>query len=240
MTVLSNLADLSFSKYINVPLSASERGVIFLPRLLEVFDNAELRTILEGNRGFIYKKADDDSFQIATTISGMLNTISTISTVPDADLDAISLALKSLFDPLPDKISEFWERCCDLTLVGRSIVAIEKNRLRKFFPVFCSPLRGGSFSRGDRVKLTDGLRVRIMAPGDPIRFEANTLVVPADKKQPGFDSIVFGTQGDNHRNAYAYNEVKITFPANETLLEIVASTREWEKWLRMRSLKASS
>ncbi len=63
-----------------------------------------------------------------------------------------------------------------------------------------------------------------MAPDEPIRFEANTLVVLADKKQPGFDSIVFGIQGDNHRNAYAYNEMKmITFPANETLLEIVAS-----------------
>jgi hypothetical protein len=179
--------------------------------------------MLEGNRGFIYKKDDDDSFKIATTISGMLNAIRSISRVPDADLDAISLALKSLFVPLPDEISEFWERCCDLTLVGRAIVAIEKNRLRKFFPVFCSPLRGGSFSRGDRVKLTDGLRVRIMAPGDPIRFEANTLVVPADKKQPGFDSIVFGIQGDNNRKAHAYNQVKITFPANETLLEIVAS-----------------
>jgi hypothetical protein len=175
--------------------------------------------MLEGNRGFIYKKDDDDSFKIATTISSMLNTINTISTVPDADLDAISLALKSLFDHLPDKISEFWERCCDLTLVGRSIVAIEKNRRRKFFPVFGSPLRG----RGDRVKLTDGLRVRIMAPNEPIRFEANTLVVPADKKQPGFDSIVFGIQGGNNRKAHAYNEVKIVFPANETLLEIVAS-----------------
>eukprot|EP01036_Dinobryon_divergens_P023908 gene23908-32306_t len=153
----------------------------------------------------------------------MLNTISTISTVPDADLDAISLALKSLFNPLPEEISEFWERCCDLTLVGRSIVAIGKNRQRKFFPVFCSPLRGGSFSRGDRVKLTDGLRVRIMAPDEPIRFEANTLVVPADKEQPGFGSIVFGIQGGNNRKAHAYNEVKITFPANETLLKIVAS-----------------
>ena len=117
----------------------------------------------------------------------MLKTISTISTVPDADLDAISLALKSLFDPLPEEISEFWERCCDLALIGRYIVAIGMNRQRKFFPVFCSLLRGG-----DRVKLTDGLRVRFMAPDEPIRFEANTLVVPADKKQPGFDSIVFG------------------------------------------------
>jgi hypothetical protein len=62
-----------------------------------------------------------------------------------------------------------------------------------------------------------------MAPDEPIRFEANTLVVPADKKQPGFDSIVFGFQGGNNRKAHAYNEVKITFPANETLLEIVAS-----------------
>ena len=174
--------------------------------------------MLEGNRGFIHKKDDDDSFKIATTISSMLKTISTISTVPDADLDAISLALKSLFDPLPEEISEFWERCCDLTLIGRSIVAIGMNRQREFFPVFCSPLRGD-----DRVKLTDGLRVRIMAPDEPIRFEANTLVVPADKKQPGFDSIVFGIQGGNNRKAHAYNEVKITFPANETLLEIVAS-----------------
>ena len=223
MTVLSNLADLTFSKYINVPHRASERGLLFLPLLLNVHNNLEFRMMLEGNRGFIYKKDDDDSFKIATTISGMLNTIRSISTVPDADLDAISLALKSLFDPLPDEISEFWERCCDLTLVGRSIVAIENNRQRKFFPVFCSPLRGGSFSRGDRVKLTDGLRVRIMAPDEPIRFEANTLVVPADKKQPGFDSIVFGIQGGNNRKVHAYNEVKITFPANETLLEIVAS-----------------
>ena len=74
-----------------------------------------------------------------------------------------------------------------------------------------------------------------MAPDEPIRFEANTLVVPAAKKQPGFDSIVFGIQGGNNQKAHAYNEVKITFPANETLLEIVASTREWEKMMRMRS-----
>ena len=60
MTVLSNLADLSFSKYINVPLSASERGLIFLPLLLNVNNNLEFRMMLEGNRGFIYKKDDDD------------------------------------------------------------------------------------------------------------------------------------------------------------------------------------
>jgi hypothetical protein len=59
-----------------------------------------------------------------------------------------------------------------------------------------------------------------MAPDEPI---ANTLVVPADKKQPGFDSIVFGFQGASNRKAHAYNKMKITFPANETLLEIVAS-----------------
>ena len=62
-----------------------------------------------------------------------------------------------------------------------------------------------------------------MAPDEPIRFEANTLVVPADKKQPGFDSIVFGIQRGNNRKVHAYNKVKISFPANETLLEIVAS-----------------
>ena len=109
MTVLINLADLSFSKYIKRPFSAYERGVIFLPLLLEVFNNSEFRTMLEGNRGFIYEKAGvTNSFKMATTISGMLNTIRSISRVPDADLDAISLALKSLFVPLPDEISEFW------------------------------------------------------------------------------------------------------------------------------------
>jgi hypothetical protein len=97
--------------------------------------------MLEGNRGFRYKKDDDDdSFKIATTISSMLKTISTISTVPDADLDAISLALRSLFDPLPEEICEFWKRCCDLALIGRYIVAIGMNRQSKLFPVFCSLL----------------------------------------------------------------------------------------------------
>ena len=142
MAVLSNLADddLPYSSYIKVPNSASERGLVFLPLLLNVHKNSEFRRMLEENRGFIYKKDGGNSFKIATTVSGMLNTISTISKVPDADLDAISLALKSLFDPLPEEISEFWERCCDLTLIGRSIVAIGMNRQRKFFPVFCSLL----------------------------------------------------------------------------------------------------
>ena len=189
MTVLINLADLSFSKYIKRPFSAYERGVIFLPLLLEVFNNSEFRTMLEGNRGFIYEKAGvTNSFKMATTISGILNTIRSISRVPDADLDAISLALKSLFVPLPDESSEFWERCCDLTLVGRSIVAIETNSMKAMFPVFGSPLRNGRSFRGDRVELTDGLRVCVMAPDEPIRFEANTLVVLADKKQPSLAS----------------------------------------------------
>jgi hypothetical protein len=102
------------------------------------------------------------------------------------------------------------------------------------FPVFFPPLRdgrsycgGGGGGGGERVKLTDGLRVRVMAHDEPIRFEANTLVVPAHNKkhQLEFDSIVFGIQGEGnyYRKAHAYKNVKIEFPANETLLEIVAS-----------------
>ena len=68
------------------------------------------------------------------------------------------------------------------------------------FPVFFPPLRVGRSYRGgggaERVKLTDGLRVRIMAHDEPIRFEANTLVVPAHnkKQQLEFDSIVFASK----------------------------------------------
>ena len=110
------------------------------------------------------------------------------------------------------------------------------NRQKKMFPVFFPPLRdgrsycgggGGGGGGGERVKLTDGLRVRIMAHDEPIRFEANTLVVPAHnkKQQLEFDSIIFGIQGEGnyYRKAHAYNNVKIALPANETLLEIVAS-----------------
>ncbi len=70
-------------------------------------------------------------------------------------------------------------------------------------PVFFPPLRdgrsycgGGGDGGGERVKLTDGLRVRIMAHDEPIRFEANTLVVPAHnkKQQLEFDSIVFASK----------------------------------------------
>ena len=56
MTVLSNLADLPFSKYISVPQSSSERGLVYLPLLLNVNNNTEFRRMLEGNRGFIYIK----------------------------------------------------------------------------------------------------------------------------------------------------------------------------------------
>jgi len=56
----------------------------------------------------------------------------------------------------------------------------------------------------------------------PIRFEANTLVVPADPSQAGFDSLIFGFYGDN-RKAHAYNEVKVAIPKTQSLSEIVAT-----------------
>ena len=111
----------------------------------------------------------------------------------------VSMVPKYLFIPLPDEISEFWARCCDLTLVGRSIV--EMNRQKKNVSGVLPSLEDGRSycgggDGGERVKLTDGLRVRIMAHDEPIRFEANTLVVPAHnkKQQLEFDSIVFASK----------------------------------------------
>jgi len=133
----------------------------------------------------------------------------------DAKLDAISLALKYLLCPLPNDISQLWERCCDLTLVGRSMS-------RRRFPVFCAPTSKRS---SENIFLTDALRVRIMTTGElPIPFEANTLVVPADLSQAGFDSLIFGYHGvDNQKQAFIYNEMKIGPPKEGNLSKIVAA-----------------
>ena len=200
----------SLNKCIGFPLSSTERDMIFLPKPHDEKRNMKFRRMLEKGVGFIYKK-DNDGFILSTTIAGLFKTISpTIS----KKSGSISLAVKSLFDPFPDNLSEIWERCCDLTLVGRSIVAVEVYD----FPVF-SPSR----QTHPPIKLTDQLRVRIMTPGKTMHFEANTLVVPVDKNQPGFDSLVFGFREDNLKKAYAYNEVKIEFSAMYNLTKVVAS-----------------
>ena len=57
------------------------------------------------------------------TVAGLLNIAQYLVDVEDAEFDPTSSTLKSLFNPLPNDISGLWERCCDLTLVGRSIVS---------------------------------------------------------------------------------------------------------------------
>ena len=83
MAELSFLAQHSYSKYVRAPGGASERGAVFLPLSITVENNTEFRMMLEGNRGFIYKKEDSNSFQMATTIGGMLNTIFNINKIKD-------------------------------------------------------------------------------------------------------------------------------------------------------------
>jgi hypothetical protein len=54
MTVLSNLADLPFSKYISVPQSSSERGLVYLPLLLNVNNNSEFRSEDAGRESWVH------------------------------------------------------------------------------------------------------------------------------------------------------------------------------------------
>jgi len=147
------------------------------------------------------------------TVAGLLNIAQYLVDVEDAEFDPTSSTLKSLFNPLPDDISGLWERCCDLTLVGRSIVSKFKN----MFPVFSSPCKEAC----DLIYLTDALRVRIIAAGEPIQWVANTLV-PVVKSQAGFDSLIFGYHGEN-RKAFIYNEMKVGLPKENSLSKIVAA-----------------
>ena len=93
---------------------------------------------------------------------------------------SISLSIKALFDPLSDELSQIWERCCDLTLVGRSTNDYLFSLLYPPSSMFASITRSHPRS-------------------SPVSLIGAGKVVPADKKQLGFGSLCFGFREDNNR-----------------------------------------
>ena len=129
----------------------------------------------------------------------------------EAELDAISLAMKWLFIPLPSTISEMWERSCDLTLVARSIMP--KSKLKH---VFGPGLSGHAL-------LTDALRVYRLTPGVSLAdLDVNSLYMPSRGNQKGFGSMVVGFDSTLSKRVYIYNEYKIAFETG-SVLEVVAN-----------------